>query len=67
MATATDQKQLVLEHIKLQNEFREYVAKNGFDYGQYSAPKPGSFYDTYRKRWLDLTHQITKPLHGPNE
>lgn len=63
--TAADQKQLVQEHLKLQNELRDYIAKNGFNYGEYSAPKPGSFYESYRKRWLELTHAITKPLHGP--
>ena len=65
--TAADQKQLVQEHLTLQNELRDYIAKHGFNYGEYSAPKPGSFYESYRKRWLDLTHAITKPLHGPKE
>lgn len=65
--TAADQKQLVQEHLKLQNELRDYIAKNGFNYGEYSAPKPGSFYESYRKRWLELTHAITKPLHGPKD
>lgn len=67
MNATIDQKQLVLDHIKLQNEFRDYIAKNGFDYGEYSAPKPGSFYDTYRKRWIELTHAMTKPLHTVKE
>ena len=67
MSTVADQNQAVQEHIKLQNELRAYIAKNGFDYGEYLAPKPGSFYDTYRKRWLELTHTMTKPLHGPKD
>lgn len=66
---SADQKQLVQEHIKLQNEFMEYIKKNGFDYAEYCAPTPGSFYDTYRKRWLELTHAITPALHpeGPKK
>ncbi len=60
---STDMDKLVQEHIKLQNEFMEYIRKNGFDFTEYSAPTPGSFYDTYRKRWLELTHAITTPLH----
>ena len=57
------EKQAVLEHIKLQNEFRDYVAKNGFDYGEYCAPAPGSFYEKYKQRWIELTHAIAPSLH----
>lgn len=67
MSVVADQKQLVQEHLKLQNEFREYVRQNGFNYGEYAAPPPGSFYESYRKRWTELTRKITTPLRGPSE
>lgn len=60
---SADQRQLVQEHIKLQNEFMEYIRQNGFDYAEYSSPTPGSYYDRYRKRWLEITHAITPALH----
>lgn len=49
--------QLIHEHVKLQREFMDYVHKNGFDYGAYSAPSPGSYYDTYRKREKEFREQ----------
>lgn len=52
-------KTMVLEHIKLQREFHDYVEKNGFSFKEYYAPTPGSFYDNYRRRWRELTHAIT--------
>lgn len=67
MSVAVDQKQLVEEHLKLQNEFRDYVRQHGFNYGEYTAPPPGSFYESYRKRWTELTRKITTPLHDPSE
>lgn len=48
---------LIQEHIKLQREFMDYIHKNGFDYGAYSAPTPGSYYDTYRKREREIREQ----------
>lgn len=67
MSVAVDQKRLVEEHLKLQNEFRAYVRQHGFNYGEYAAPPPGSFYESYRKRWTELTRKITTPLHAPSE
>jgi len=54
---------LVQEHIKLQNELRDYIAKNGFDYAEYSAAPEGSFYAKYRKRWKEITRSIAPVMH----
>lgn len=67
MGTTVDQTQLVQEHIKLQNDMREYVRQHGFNYGEYIAPKPGSFFESYRRRWSELTRSITTPLHRADE
>ena len=59
-----DDKQLVLEHLKLQDEFREYVKKHGFDPNEYYSPTPGSFYEKYKKRWTELTREMTPVMHS---
>lgn len=53
----------IQEHLKLQQEFKDYVSRHGFDYAEYCAPPPGSFYESYRKRWTQLTRLITPALH----
>ncbi len=62
-----EDKALIEEHIKLQREFREYIKEHGFDYAEYCAPAPGSFYERYRQRWLDLTHKLTPAHEHPGE
>lgn len=62
-----EDKALIEEHIKLQRELREYIKEHGFDYGEYCAAPPGSFYEQYRKRWLELTHKLTPALGHPGE
>jgi hypothetical protein len=61
-----DEQTAVAEHIKLQNEFLDYVKKNGFSFADYCAPKPGSFYEKYRKRWDEIGKVIAPELkyHG---
>jgi len=64
-----DDKTAVAEHIKLQNEFLAYVKKNGFDYAEYCNPKPGSWMDNYRKRYVEITSVIAPELkyYGPKK
>lgn len=59
---STDERELVQAHLELQREFMAYIAKNGFDYGEYSAPTPGSFYEAYRKRWEEITQKLAPEL-----
>lgn len=49
---------LVKERAELQREYREYIAKNGFDYKEYVTPEPGSFMEKYKNR----THEIDQTL-----
>lgn len=47
----------------LQREYRDYVAKNGFDYQEYVNPKPGSFMERYKARLAELNSALgSKPL-----
>jgi hypothetical protein len=61
--SSEDTDALVKEHIALQNELREYIAKNGFDYAEYSAAPEGSYYAKYRKRWTEITRSIAPAMH----
>lgn len=54
--------QLVEEKLKLDREFQEYVAKNGFDYAQYCAPAPGSWYESYRQRVAAIEDKMLTKL-----
>lgn len=58
-----DQNALIQEHLRLQQQFMDYVREHGFDYAEYCSPTPGSFYETYRKRWTEITRAITPALH----
>jgi hypothetical protein len=50
--------QHIQELVTLQREFMDHIHKNGFDYGEYSAPPPGSYYETYRKRTQEVRDKI---------
>ena len=53
---------IIAEHLKLQREFREYIDKNGFDYGEYCSAPPGSFYEKYRKRFKEISEVVAPEL-----
>ncbi|MCX7898180.1 MAG: hypothetical protein N2441_09950 [Rhodocyclaceae bacterium] len=57
-----DHAQVIQEKLKLDQEFRAYVAEHGFDYAQYCAPTPGSWYESYRKRVKALEDQMLTKL-----
>jgi hypothetical protein len=57
-----DKKALIEERIKLQNEYRDYLAKNGFDYEEYLTAPPGSFYERYRKRLAEIDAVLSPEL-----
>lgn len=57
-----DHAQVIQEKLKLDQEFREYTAKHGFDYAQYCAPSPGSWYESYRQRVKALEDQMLTKL-----
>jgi len=59
-----DQSQLVAEKLKLDKELQEYIAKNGFDYAEYCAPSPGSWYESYRQRVKAIDEQLLPKLEG---
>ncbi|KPJ91822.1 MAG: hypothetical protein AMJ53_10655 [Gammaproteobacteria bacterium SG8_11] len=62
MATIEQDKEMVTAHLKLQKEFRDYIAKHGFDYAEFSSPSPGSFYADYRKRKAEIDAVIAPEL-----
>lgn len=59
-----DQSQLIAEKLKLDQELQEYIRKNGFDYAEYSAPPPGSWYESYRQRVNALNDRLLPKLEG---
>jgi hypothetical protein len=60
---AKGDKKYVDEHLKLQQEFLDYIEKNGFDYTEYCSPTPGGFYDKYKQRWEKISAHIAPELH----
>ena len=60
MSTQTET--LSKERIQLQNEYREHIAKNGFDYMQYLNPPAGSFYEKYKTRLAEIDAVLAPEL-----
>lgn len=58
-----DKKALIEERINLQNEYRDYLAKNGFNYEEYLTPPPGSFYERYKRRTAEIDAVLAPELH----
>jgi hypothetical protein len=58
----TEHAKLVEEHLKLQQEFHDYVKKNGFKAAEFYNPPAGSFFERYRKRWSEITEEICPVL-----
>ncbi len=53
---------VIQEKLALDREFQDYVKAHGFDYAQYCAPSPGSWYESYRKRVKAVEDQMLTPL-----
>jgi hypothetical protein len=64
MEETMDQSQLIAEKLKLDKELQEYIAKNGFDYSEYCAPSPGSWYENYRQRAKAIDEQLLPKIEG---
>ena len=54
--------ELVKERAELQREYREYIAKNGFDYKEFVNPSPGGFYEKYKKRTKEIDDVLAPEL-----
>lgn len=57
-----DQSQLIQEKLKLDAELQAYIKEHGFDYNEYCAPSPGSWYESYRKRVKEIEDQLLPKL-----
>lgn len=57
-----DKAQLVKEKLKLDQELQEYIKQHGFNYSEYCAPPPGSWYESYRKRVKEIEDQLLPKL-----
>jgi len=53
---------LAKERLQLQNEYREYNARNGFDYRAYLNPPPGHFYQRYKQRIAEIDAVLAPEL-----
>lgn len=62
-----DRDALIRERIELQNAYRDYVARNGFDYSEYVSPPPDSFFDRYRRRVAEINAVIAPALRYSSE
>jgi len=67
MATVQHDNDIVTANLKLQKEFRDYIAKHEFDFAEYSSPSPGSFYADYKKRKAEIDAVIAPELKYHSE
>ncbi len=58
---------LTQERLELDRQYREYIAKNGFNYREYIAPSPGSFTDRYKRRAAEIDAVLSPELKGSGE
>ena len=63
----TNWQELVKERAELQHEYREHIAKNGFDYREYVNPPPGSFMEKYKQRTYEIDQTLAPELQYSSE
>ena len=64
---STDKEALIQERIELDRQYREYIARHGFNYREFIDPSPGSFIDLYKRRTAELDAILAPGLERPGE
>ncbi|SCZ52633.1 hypothetical protein [Thiohalomonas denitrificans] len=59
--------ELMRERLELAEQYRDYIAQNGFNYREYITPSPGSFTERYKRRSAAIDAVLAPELRDPGE